>query len=299
MDLLQLIITLPLGLGLFLLVWAVFRFPVESEPPVHQRIAEAMGQHRQTVFEQPILAPVMTLGLVMARRFNAQALRRRIREDLAGAGNPSGYSVDEYLAICLLSGAVLGVVSGFVELLLGSSFALIVVPVMAALGFGVPIWSLRAAAQKRLARIAKQLPYTLDLIALVMGAGSSFTEAIETMIRDDPQDDLNQELRILLSEIEFGTTRATALQNLADRIRLESLRSVVGAVVQAEKLGTPLSSILKLQSDMLRMHRNVRAEKLSASASLRILIPSMLILIAVVLVVFGPMIIRAIQGTLM
>ena len=296
---LQILFTLPLGIGLFLLVWALFRHPVPAESPVHRRIAEAVGQHRQTVFEHPITAPVMTLGLTMAHRFNMPAIRQRIRQDLEGAGNPSGYSVEEYLAICLLSAAALAVASGFLEIMLGSSMALIIVPVMAVVGFAIPLWTLRNASQRRLGRVAKQLPYTLDLIALVMGAGSSFTEAIETLIRDAPEEDLNQELRIVLSEIEFGTTRATALQNLADRIPLESLRSVVGAVVQAERLGTPLSSILKLQSDMLRMHRSVRAEKLSASASLRILIPSMLILFAVVLVVFAPMIIRWFEGTLM
>jgi tight adherence protein C len=62
-------------------------------------------------------------------------------------------------------------------------------------------------------------------------------------------------------------------------------------VNQAEALGTPLATILKSQSSMLRMARSVRAEKLSASASLRILIPSMLILFAVVLIVLAPAII--------
>ena len=50
---------------------------------------------------------------------------------------------------------------------------------------------------------------------------------------------------------------------------------------------------------MLRMHRGVRAEKLSASASLRILVPSTMILMAVVVIVFSPMIIRAIRGELL
>jgi hypothetical protein len=50
---------------------------------------------------------------------------------------------------------------------------------------------------------------------------------------------------------------------------------------------------------MLRMYRSVRAEKLSASASLRILVPSMLILLAVVIIVFAPLIIRRIQGELL
>jgi hypothetical protein len=49
---------------------------------------------------------------------------------------------------------------------------------------------------------------------------------------------------------------------------------------------------------MLRMHRGVQAEKLSASASLRILVPSVLILVSVVIIVFSPLIIRALQGEL-
>jgi tight adherence protein C len=148
-------------------------------------------------------------------------------------------------------------------------------------------------------RIARQLPYTLDLIALMMGAGSTFTEAIQTIIREDPEDDFNQELRIVLSEIEFGTKRATALSNMAERIPMDALRSIVGAVNQAETLGTPLSEILKNQSNMLRMHRSVEAEKVSASASLRILVPTMLILVAVVIFLFGPLIIRWMRGELM
>ena len=298
-DPVQLVVTLPLGVGVFMLVYGLFRLPVPSEPPVHRRIAEALGEYRQSLFEQPLLAPVMNMGLMMARRFNVPGLRRRIRQDLEASGNPSGYSVEEYLAICLLSGAALAVGSAAVELLLGSRLLLLIVPIMAAVGFAIPLWTLRSAARRRLELIAKQLPYTLDLISLVMGAGSSFTEAVQTLIRDEPDEDLNQELGIVLSEIEFGMTRASALENLAERIPLESLQSVVGAVVQAERLGTPLSAILKMQSDMLRMHRSVRAEKLSASAGLRILVPSMLILFAVVLVVFSPLIIGWMRGTLL
>ena len=147
-------------------------------------------------------------------------------------------------------------------------------------------------------RIGKQLPYTLDLIALVMAAGSSFGEAIQTLIRDDPEDDLNQELKIALAEMDFGTTRAASLRNLADRIPLESLRSVIAAVNQSEKLGTPMSAILKVQAEMLRAQRSVVAERKSASASLRILVPSMMIMIAVVLIIFSPMAIRYIKGDL-
>ncbi len=293
----QIVVSLVLFAGVFLPIYALFRYPVAAEPPIHRRIAAAVGANRDTVFENPLVAPVMSLGLNLARRLNWPTLRAKVRQDLAASGNPSGYSVDEYLAIAITSAMGLGLVTLVLDLLLGSGQSLVLfVPVMSALGFYAPLWSVSSSANRRVARIGKQVPYTLDLISLVMAAGSSFTEAVETLIRDNPADDLNQELTVVLSEIEFGATRKTALQHLAERIPLESLRSVVGAINQAEVLGTPLSQILKLQSDMLRMHRGVRAEKLSASASLRILIPSMLILLAVVVIVFAPMLIQVLRN---
>ncbi|HEX7009883.1 MAG TPA: type II secretion system F family protein [Phycisphaeraceae bacterium] len=291
----QAILSLMLFGGLFGLVVGVFGYPVTAELPAHRRVAAAAGLARPTIFEHPLLAPVMNLGLTAAQRLHWATLRQRIRQDLDASGNPSGYTVEEYLAICLVCGVALGGVTAGLELLLGGRLVLMLTPVALVAGFAAPLVSLRVAAQNRLARIAKQLPYTLDLIALVMAAGASFTDAVQTLVRDRPEDDLNQELRIVLSQIGYGSTRAAALAELAQRIPLESVRSVVGAVMQAERLGTPLASILKLQSDMLRMHRSVRAERIAASASLRILLPSMLILIAVVVILFAPMIIRRIQ----
>lgn len=276
--------------GVFVPIYAIFRYPVPDEPPVHRQIAQAVGADHETIFENPLLAPMLSMCMQISRRLNITSLRDKVRQDLNASGNPSGYTVDQYLALTLFSGVAAAVLGGILDmLLLGGGGLLMTIPVMAVIGCVVPLTVLSSQATRRVQRISKQLPYTLDLIALVMAAGSAFTEALETLIRDDPEEDLNQELQLALSEIEYGATRAQALKNLAERIPLESLRGVVGAVNQAESLGTPLSSILKLQSDMLRMHRGVRAEKLSASASLKILVPSMLILMAVIIVICAPL----------
>lgn len=282
--------------GVFVPIYAIFRFPVAEDAPIHRQIARAVGVDQETIFETAAIAPLLSLFVQIAKRVNLVSLRTRVRQHLLASGNPSGYSVDQYIALCLFCATLVGVVSNLIILLLDGRGVLLFLPVMTAIGFMIPLFMLSGAAQRRTSRIGKQLPYTLDLVSLVMASGSSFTEAVETLIRDNPEDDFNQELAIALAEIEYGSTRAMALANMADRIPLESLRSVIGAVNQAEKLGTPLSSILKVQADMLRMHRGVRAEKLSASASLRILIPSLLILLAVVLVVFGPMIINVMRN---
>lgn len=285
----QILVSLLVFGSVFMLIWTLFRYPVPASPPVHRRIAHAVGAaERQTMFDHRWMAPAMSFAIMLAGRFGFPALRRRIARDLNAAGNPNGYSVEQCLAICIASAALLGSVATALAWLMAPGTAPTVLVVMTLLGFAGPLWSLHRDAIQRLTRIAKNLPYALDLISLMMTAGCTFSEAVESLVADDPDEDLHQELQIVRSEIEFGSRRAVALQRMADRIPLDAVRSVVGAINQSEQLGTPLSVILNAQSGMIRMHRSVRAEKLSASASLRILVPSVLILVAAVIVVFAP-----------
>jgi hypothetical protein len=46
------------------------------------------------------------------------------------------------------------------------------------------------------------------------------------------------------------------------------------------------------QAELMRLNRSARAEDLAAKASIRILVPCLLLVLAVILVVFGPMVIR-------
>ncbi|RKY25718.1 MAG: hypothetical protein DRP83_05850, partial [Planctomycetota bacterium] len=150
----------------------------------------------------------------------------------------------------------------------------------------------------RLETITRQLPYALDLISLAMGAGATFTEAVETIVSEEDNGAINVELRALLAEIELGTTRKTALENLARRVPLESMRNLVASVAQAEQLGTALGDVLHDQASLMRMQRSVRAENKAAIAGVRILVPCLLLVMAVILTIFAPAIIRIIQDGL-
>lgn len=285
----QILVSLLVCGSVFMLTWSLFRYPVPPSLPVHRRIAHAVGAApAQTLFDQPWLAPLMSFAMTLAVRMGFPVLRRRIALDLNASGNPNGYSVEQCLAICIASAALLGAVSMAMAWLMMPGAAPVAMGLMTLAGFAAPLWSLHRDATLRMTRIAKNLPYALDLIALMMTAGCTFAEAVESLVTDAPHDDLNQELQMVRSEIEFGARRSVALQKLAERIPLDAVRSVVGAINQSEQLGTPLAVILNAQAGMIRMHRSVRAEKLSASASLRILVPSVLILLATVIVVFAP-----------
>ena len=299
LDPLQILTSLVVFAAVFMLIWSLFRYPVSPEVPVHRRFASALGvDQRGELFVNPVTAPLYSLALAIARRFDFPAIRSGVKQNLDASDNPNGYDVDEYLAICLVSSAAAALLTAMIGMALTARLMPMLTLAMAMAGLVAPYWHLRSTARARLQRISKKLPYTLDLIALMMGAGSTFTEAIETTVRDEPDDDFNQELRIVQAEIDFGAKRATALANMAGRVPIESLRSIVGAVNQAEQLGTPLSAILSAQAGMLRLHRSIHAEKLAASAGLRILVPTMLMLIAAIIILFGPIAISWYRGEL-
>ncbi|MBT3198668.1 MAG: type II secretion system F family protein [Phycisphaerales bacterium] len=295
------IVEIGLHIGIFLLVTlfviAIFRQPYEITVS-HQRKSSIESGHgdRQTVFENPMLRPLLWIMLSMAYRMALPRLKEWIRVKLLSSGNPNYYSPEEYLALSLFYGTMIAsIITAFYVIALGG-FSIISMMLGFAGGMGMTIFQLRETAGKRLRTIAKRVPYALDLISLAMSAGATFTEAIGTVVREGDEDPFNEELKIVLAEIELGTTRRQALQNLAERIPIDMLRSIVASVIQAEDLGTPLADVLHSQASLLRLQRSVRAENLAAVASVRIMVPGALILLSVILAVFGPAVVRFIDG---
>jgi tight adherence protein C len=289
-----------LHVGIFLVtamfIVAIFRQPYEITIS-HQRRSAIESGHgdRHTVFENPMLRPLLWIMLSMSHRMALPRLKAWIRQALVSSGNPNYYSPEEYLALSLFYGTIIASVVVIFSISIGG-FSFISMLIGFMVGMLITIFQLREAANKRLRLIAKRVPYALDLISLAMSAGATFTEAIATVVREGSDDPFNEELKIVLAEIELGTTRRQGLQNLAERIPIDMLRSIVASVIQAEDLGTPLADVLHSQASLLRLQRSVRAENLAAVASVRIMVPGALILLSVILAVFGPAVVRFIES---
>ncbi len=293
----DLIISVCIFAAIAMLILAVFSQMGKIQVFAQREAALATGHtDRTTVFEQPILQPIMWLMLAISHRLAIPRAKQWLRQRITAAGSPNYYTAEEYLAVAILTGIVLGLVLEALYLLSFGQFSILVIFVALAGGIFLRLYKLHDTASKRVRDISKRLPYTLDLIAMAMAAGATFTEAVKSVVRDDTTDPLNVELRSVIAEIELGSTRRKALRNLSDRIPLELLRSIVASVIQAEDLGTPLHDVLHSEANLLRLRRSVRAENAAAVASVRILIPSLLILMSVVLAVFAPAIIRMIRG---
>lgn len=281
-------------IGLF--IYAIFGVPATVRLSPEREAALATGHtDRKTVFESGVVKHLMWILLSLTHRIRADQIRRWIRSKLIAAGNPNYYTPEEYMALALASGVLLGGLLEISYLALTLSFSATIFLLGLFVGTGLTMYQLYDRADKRVRLISKKIPYSLDLISLAMGAGATFTEAAQTVVQEETDDPFNIELKTMLAEMDLGTTRRKALQNLAGRIPLESLRNIVASVIQAEELGTPLGDVLHQQASLLRLHRSVRAENAAARASVNMLVPSLLILIAVVIAVFGPAIMRIIQ----
>jgi len=286
-------------LAVFLLLATLFRAPIDTEDPDAFRI-EIDNVDRDTVFEVPWIRPVLVPLYHMVRRLNVPGFKRHVLKLLLAVGNPHQYTADEYMVICTIWGAIGSVLTLLLARMMAGELALAGIVGFLVLGFGLGFFGaylwLRERALRRLREISRRLPYALDLIAMAMDAGATFYEACNAVVRDDPDDPLNEELSMVVREIDFGRSRQDALTHLGQRINVEGLDGILSAVLQAEALGTPLATVLKLQANLLRMRRSMRAERKAGEAAVKILVPSMLILVSVVLIIFAPVIVRAIEG---
>jgi len=235
------------------------------------------------------------LGL-MNRRLMWPAFELRVRKMLVKAGEPKGYRPEDVLAMQEV-GFVLGLMAGVV-LLNGVNVALGWSLLVGALGAAYPqIW-LNDQVKKRHVLISRALPYNLDLLTLSVEAGLDFTAAIAKVVEKGKAGPLREELQLVLKQLKMGKTREEALKGMVARVDLASLTMFVMALVQADRMGTSLGKVLRIQSTQLRQDRTMRAEKLAGEAPVKMLFPLIACIFPTVfMILFGPIIFAFAFGT--
>ena len=227
--------------------------------------------------------------------------RKELRKQLPRSGFMGAFTPNEFLGMCCTSSLY-----AFVALLLISTLIADVpnVPIAIIAAGGaiyMPFLKLSGTIQERLREIDRRLPYTVDLLVLSMNAGLDFMTALERVVsrgqEQNPDDPMVQELGVVLQEMRVGTAKSDALLNLCERVKSEYLESMVGAIIQSEKRGSPLAKVLEVQVDTIRNKRTQRIEKLASEAAVKILMPLMFIFGAVIVVVIGAMILKIKSGS--
>lgn len=205
--------------------------------------------------------------------WNLGEYEQSLRRKLDAAGRPLDLKPLEFLALNELSALVCGLVGLAGSLALpGRASALI--PILAGVvGFFLPNVYLNTLIRRREFLLLRDLPFCCDLLTLAVEAGLDFGSALERVVSSGPPGPLRDELNLVLQECKLGKTRREALAAFADRVQMQEVSHFVGAIVQADRMGTGFASVLRTQSNQVRNRRFERAEKIAQKVPVKILFP--------------------------
>ena len=216
--------------------------------------------------------------------------RTAIDNDLQAAGRPEGLDADEYMGLFVVSTILFGVLGYLCYL----AYPLpVIIFCFLAAGFILPRFWLSDRIKQRRKSIRKSLPFALDLLTLAVEAGLDFTNSLERIAERIAGTALGNEFRILIQEIQMGKVRMDALRDLAERVSVYELSSVISALVQTDELGAPLGPVLRIQSDFIRVRRAQEAEEMAMKAPVKLLFPLILFIFPTAFImIFGPLVLK-------
>jgi tight adherence protein C len=258
-----------------------------------RRFVDQLGAGREVpglfkIFRFPIL-----IFTDLASSLRLTKSRERYARDLNGLGLEKIVSVDEVIALKLTVFFILCSYAFMLLKVLPLFFAFL----MALFGWMyVDIW-LKDRISKRKKSIKAQLPFLLDMLTLSVEAGLEFTAAVAKIVSKMEPSPLREELTIFLRQMQLGMSRRDALRAMAERVQIQQVTSMTGALIQAAEMGSSVGGALRTQSEILNGERFVEAEKKGAEASQKMLLPMVIFIIpAVMLVILGPLVVNFVYG---
>jgi tight adherence protein C len=222
----------------------------------------------------------------VALRLSPSGTADRLTRLLDLAGNPPSLTLERLLGF-KGAGLLLG---GFLGLFFGglSVKGVLFGAVGAAAGFFLPDLMVMNTGSKRQDVLRRGLADALDMLTVCVEAGQGFDGAI-LHVAKSVEGPVAGEFARVLAEIQIGKSRSAAFSSLAGRTKVPEIRTFVTALVQADRLGLPIGSVLREQSVQMRLIRRQRAEEKAQKVPVKILFPMLLCIFpALFIVIIGP-----------
>jgi tight adherence protein C len=154
-------------------------------------------------------------------------------------------------------------------------------------GAYLPTLILRNRIIKRQASIRKAWPDCLDLMLLCVESGMSVEHAFKRVAKEIgvSSSALAEELTLTTAELSFLEERTRAFENLGKRTGLDGVRSVMTALIQADRQGTSVGQALRVMAEEGREARMMEAERKAASLPPKLTVPLILFFLPVLFII--------------
>ncbi|MCB1739842.1 MAG: type II secretion system F family protein [Gammaproteobacteria bacterium] len=228
---------------------------------------------------------VQTIGHYLCRHLPI-VLLEHVERRLTRTGVAFLLSAEQFIAINILSTVALTACTAFCLAVLGKLEPVFVLG-GGLLGLLLPTVWLNDTRKRRELAVVRSMPVYLDFITMCVEAGLNFTGALAQAMEKAPPGPLRNEFSTVLRDLRAGVSRAQALRRMSERLDIPEVTSFVSAVVQAERMGASLASVLSVQAEQRREERFQRAEKMAMEAPVKLIAPLVMFIFPVTFIVLG------------
>jgi tight adherence protein C len=214
---------------------------------------------------------------------------------------PPEFAADAILAfrigLGLLGSAVLWVLASRAGTTLSPKLVILLMVCGGGIGWFGPTLLTNRLAARRLRQIEKDLPEAIELLIIGVEAGLALEDALDRVVSEMRRNRaaIAEEFALTLADMRILPNRETALANLAQRVALSSVRSVVTMLSQTMHYGTPLAQALHVAAAELRNDAMLRLEENVNKLTVTLTLPLVLfILPSILLIVGGPAVLKVI-----
>ncbi|MFC4737263.1 type II secretion system F family protein [Bacillus daqingensis] len=267
-----------------------------------QQFAVGYGQpaepEEERSFYDRLIAPLWRRTKKKQQRRLKRASVQKLETQLLQAGSPYGMGPVEFrLLQNILMMALPLFMAGF-SLLLGAAVPIVMLlSLLGLLAAAIyPKLMLRSRTRARGKQALKELPDTMDLFTISLEAGLGFDAAVSKVV-EKKDGILSGEFKTYLEEVRLGQTRRAALSAINDRLALEELRALIYNVIQAEKLGIGMVSVLRVQTEDIREKRKQHAEEAAMKAPIKMLFPLVIFIFPTLFIILlGPAVLQLVEA---
>ena len=245
-------------------------------------------------FMQRVILPAMNnIGHVLGN-ITPREIRTRVDKKIRYAGSPKNINFFTLFFLQVIAGGLLFFLAWFLtgtfQVEGGQKF--LIVTLMTLGGFFLPYGVISSKAESRQQTIRRTLPDFLDLLLVSVEAGLGFDMALKRVASQMPGP-LSAEVKRGLDAIRMGGNREEALRGIAWRSGVSELSSFISSVIQAEQLGSNITSTLQVQAEAMRQKRRQRAEEMATKAQVKLIFPLVFFIFpSLFVVIIGPAVIQ-------
>jgi tight adherence protein C len=283
----------------------------DEKDPLQARLAEFAERGETVNLEEIELSQPLSERVVlpMARRLGEIALRftpqnavQQTSRKLELAGNPARLDPTLYWALRFLGISLAFLIMFLASIAPRGSFlkgkGLIYGIPAGAIGFYLPELWLGGKINRRQKNIRHAMPDALDLLTICVEAGLGFDAAM-AKVHEKWDNELSMAFGRVIREVQLGKLRREALRDMAERLGIPEMTSFVAAVIQSEQLGVSMATVLRIQSDQMRVKRRQHAEEEAHKAPIKMLFPmAFLIFPSICIVLMTPAILMLMKSAL-